>query len=156
VLRAETKLEIKNVNLGGRRCGSAVSQAVKSLDGVRVVCDRKNKTVSLTAPDDATAQKALDAIAAAGFYGDTGNQKLKIKDDSGVKKGKVKKLTLTGIHNCCPICSRNIQESIKKVEGVTGNTVQPGKNTFDVTGEFDAVDLVKALNAAGFHVKVKK
>jgi hypothetical protein len=28
-------------------------------------------------------------------------------------------------------------------------------DTFDVTGDFDAAELIKALNAAGFHAKVK-
>ena len=37
-----------------------------------------------------------------------------------------------------------------------GDTAKPKADTFDVTGDFDAAELVKALNAAGFHVKVKK
>jgi len=45
---------------------------------------------------------------------------------------------------------------VGKVEGVTGNTAKPKSDTFDVTGDFDAEELVKALNAAGYHVKVKK
>ena len=43
-----------------------------------------------------------------------------------------------------------------KVAGVTGNTAKPRMDTFEVTGDFDAEELVKALNAAGYHVKVKK
>ena len=43
-----------------------------------------------------------------------------------------------------------------KVNGVTGETAKPKMNTFDVTGDFDAAELVQALNAAGFHVKVSK
>ena len=43
-----------------------------------------------------------------------------------------------------------------KVAGVTGNTAKAKTDTFDVTGDFDAEELVKSLNAAGFHIKVKK
>jgi hypothetical protein len=39
---------------------------------------------------------------------------------------------------------------------VTGNTAKVKSDTFQVTGDFDAEELVKALNAAGYHVKVKQ
>ena len=84
------------------------------------------------------------------------NKDLALKDDSGVTKGKVKSLTLTGVHNCCGACCKAIKGTVKKVEGVTGDTAKPKEDTFEVTGDFDAEDLVKALHAAGFHVKVKK
>jgi periplasmic mercuric ion binding protein len=126
------------------------------VEGVTGQCDQKAKTVTLMAKDDAAAQKALDALAAAGFHGDTGNKDVAIKDDSGVTKGKVKSLTITGVHNCCAQCCRGIKETVKKVPGVTGDTAKPKMDTFDVTGDFDAEELVKALNTAGFHAKVKK
>ena len=43
-----------------------------------------------------------------------------------------------------------------KVEGVKEDTAKAKQDTFEVTGDFDAEALVKALNAAGYHVKVKK
>jgi len=63
---------------------------------------------------------------------------------------------VTGVHNCCGNCCKAIKETVKKVEGVKSDTAKPKENTFEVTGDFDAAELVKALNAAGFHVKVKK
>jgi copper chaperone CopZ len=154
--RAETKVELKNVHLCCKGCVTAVGAVLKKVDGVKGKCDLENKTVTLTADDDKTIQKALDALAKAGFHGDTGNKKLAMKDDSGVKAGKVDKLTLTGIHNCCPMCCKAIKSIVKKVDGVKADTVKPKEKTFDVTGDFDAKELVKALNDAGFHVAVKK
>jgi copper chaperone CopZ len=151
---AETKVELKGVHLCCGQCVKAVGGILKDA-GVEGTCDAKAKTVTFTAKDDAAAQKALDALAAGGFCGETGNDKLKIKDDSGVTAGKVKSLTLTGVHNCCGQCCKTIKETVKKVEGVTGDTAKPKETTFEVTGDFDAAALVKALNAAGFHVKVK-
>jgi periplasmic mercuric ion binding protein len=119
-------------------------------------CDAKAGTVTLTAKDDATAQKALDALAAGGFHGDTGNKDLAIKDDSGAEKGKVKSVTLTGVHDCCGRCNMAIKEAVKKVAGVESDTAKAKEDTFEVKGDFDAAELVKALNAAGYHVKVKK
>ena len=154
--RAETRVQLKGVHLCCDACVAAVGKTLQGVDGVKGECDRAAKTVTITAPDDKTAQKALDALAAAGFHGDTGNKDLAVKDDSGAEAGKVKTLTLTGVHNCCKACCKAIKETVKKVDGVTADTAQPKADTFEVTGDFDAAALVKALNDAGFHVKVKK
>ncbi|HEV3146595.1 MAG TPA: hypothetical protein VGZ47_22090 [Gemmataceae bacterium] len=153
---AETKVELKGVHLCCPACVKAVGGIVKGIDGVQAKCDSEAKTITITAADDKTAQKALDALAEGGFSGDTGNADLKIKDDSGAKAGKVKSITLTGVHNCCGMCCKTIKATVSKVEGVTGDTAKPKLTTFEVTGDFDAAELVKALNAAGFHVKVKE
>ena len=154
--RAETKVELKKVHLCCGACVKAVGTILKDIDGVTGKCDQKARTVTITAKDDETAQKAIDALAAGGFHGDTGNKDLAVKDDSGVKAGKVESLTLTGVHNCCGMCNTAIKATLKKVDGVKGDTVKAKEDTFEVTGDFDALDVVKALNAAGFHVKVKK
>jgi copper chaperone CopZ len=154
--QAETKVELKGVHLCCPACTKTVAETLKKVEGAQGKCDQKAKTVTITAKDDETAQKALDALAAAGFHGDTGNKDLAIKDDSGATKGKVKSLTITGVHNCCNACCKAIKTTVGKVSGVTGDTAKPKEDTFDVTGEFDAAELVKALHDAGFHVKVKK
>jgi copper chaperone CopZ len=153
---AETKVEVKNVHLCCAMCTKQVGEILGKVEGVKGACDQKARTITITATDAKVAQKALDALAAAGFHGDTGNKDLAMKDDSGVTAGKVKSLTITGIHNCCPACCRAIKATVKKVDGVKADTAQPRMDTFEVTGEFDAAALVKALNEAGFHVKVKQ
>jgi periplasmic mercuric ion binding protein len=153
---AETKVELKGTHLCCPQCVKAVDDILKKVDGASGKGDQKTGTVAITAKDEATAQKALDALAAGGFHGTTESKDLKIKDDSGVAKGKVKMLTLEGVHNCCGACNRAIVAAVGKVKGVTGNTAKSKSDTFDVTGDFDAEELVKALNTAGYHVKVKK
>jgi mercuric ion binding protein len=153
---AETKVELKAVHLCCPGCTKAVGEILKKVDGVKGECDQKAGTVTLTAKDEATAQKALDALAAGGFHGDTGNKDLAIKEDSGADKGKVKSLTLTGAHNCCNACCKGIKQAVKAVGGVESDTAKPKEDTFEVKGDFDTAELVKALNAAGYHVKVKK
>jgi copper chaperone CopZ len=155
-VRAETKVEVKGVHLCCPACVKAVGGVLKGIEGVKGECNREEKTVTITAPDDKTAQKALDALAAAGFHGETGNKDLAIKDDSGAKAGKVKSLTVTGVHNCCNQCLMTIKRTIRKVDGVTGDSGKPKVDTFEITGDFDAAEVIKALNAAGYHVKVKK
>jgi mercuric ion binding protein len=153
---AETKVELTEVHLCCGNCVKTVGTILKDVDGVQAKCDQKKKTVTITATDDKTAQKALDALAKGGFHGKTENKDVAIKDDSGATKGKVQSLTVTGIHNCCNQCSTTIKAVLKKVDGVSADTATAKKDTFEVTGNFDAADLVKALNAAGFHVKVQK
>jgi copper chaperone CopZ len=152
---AETKVELKGTHLCCGQCVKAV-EAILKKSGVTGTCDQKAGTVTFTAADDATAQKTLDALAAGGFHGTTNSKTLVIKDDSGATAGKVKSLTLEGVHNCCGRCNTSITTAVGKVAGVTGNTAKAKSDTFEVTGDFDAADLVKALNAAGYHVKVKK
>lgn len=153
---AETKVEVKNTHLCCPACTKAVGEILKKVDGVTASCDQKAHTITITAKDNEAAQKALDALAAGGFHGDVDSKDVKFKDDSGATKGKVKTLTLTGVHNCCGQCTWGIQAALKKVEGVKEDTAKAKQDTFEVTGDFDAEELVKALNAAGYHVKVKK
>jgi copper chaperone CopZ len=154
--RADTKVELKGTHLCCPQCTRAVGEILKKVDGASGTCDQKAGTVTITAKDDATAQKALDALSAGGFHGTTDSKTLRIKDDSGVTKGKVKSLTLEGVHNCCGACNKAINAALGKVAGVTGNTAKPKAESFEVTGDFDAEELVKILNAAGYHAKVKK
>jgi len=154
--RAETKVELKGTHLCCGQCVKAATAILKDVAGVKGTCDQKGKSITIVADSDEAAQKALDALADGGFHGDTGNDKLKQKDDSGAAAGKVQTLTLTGVHNCCGQCNGIIKSTLKKVEGVKGDTAKAKEASFDVTGDFDAEAVVKALNAAGFHVKVKK
>ena len=76
--RSATKVELKGVHLCCDACVDGVGVALKDVEGVESHCDIGNRTVTLTA-DDAAAQKALDALAAAGYHGDTGNKQLAMK-----------------------------------------------------------------------------
>jgi periplasmic mercuric ion binding protein len=154
---AEVKVELKSVHMCCPGCGEAVEEILKKAAGVTdVVVDQKTRTARFTAPDEKAAQKALDALAEGGFHGDTGGAKgYAFKDDSGAKAGKVKALTVSGFHNSCPGCAKSFREALQNVKGVTGDTAKARVTTCEITGEFDPVELVKELNKAGFHVKVK-
>lgn len=154
--QAETKVELSNVHLCCGACVSAAKKILKGVEGVQGTCDQTGKKITFTAPDKETAQKALDALAAGGFHGATGNKDLAIKEDSGASAGKVTKIKVVGIHNCCNSCTRDIKNALKKVDGVKDNTATPRKNSFEVTGDFDATQVIKALNEAGYHAKIEK
>jgi mercuric ion binding protein len=153
---ADTKIDLKQVHMCCPGCAEDVAEVLQKVSGVKnVACDQKTKTARFTATDTKVAQRALDALAEAGFHGATGTKDYAFKEDSGVKAGKVKSLTVTGFHNTCPGCVRSFREAIKAVPGVTGDNAKSAVTTCQVTGEFEAVALVEALNKAGFHVKVR-
>ncbi|MBX7106165.1 MAG: hypothetical protein K1X57_18945 [Gemmataceae bacterium] len=154
---ATEKVELKSVHMCCDGCAEEVATILGKVEGVSdVTTDKKAKSATFTASDVRTAQKALDALAEGGFHGDSGKDKgFAFKDDSGVKAGKVKTLTVTGFHNSCGGCVKSFRETIKDVKGVAGDNAKSKVTTAQVTGEFDAAELVKSLNAAGFHVKVK-
>ena len=154
--RIEIKVELRGVHLCCQGCVNAADAALMSVEGVNSRCDMGNGTVTFTASDAAAAQRALDALAAAGFHGSTGNNQLAMKAVSGIPQGKVKALKVSGIHNCCGPCCEAIKGAIATVDGVTGDTARPRATTFEVTGDFDAAALVKALNAAGFSARVEQ
>lgn len=157
-LAAETKVELKDVHMCCGGCAKEVAKILGKVEGVTgVAVHEKTTSAGFTAADIKAAQRALDALAAAGFHGDTGGSKdFVFKDDSGVKPGKVKSLTVVGFHNSCRGCVDSFREAIKDVKGVTGDNAKAKVTTAEVTGDFDAAELVKALNKAGFHVKVKQ
>lgn len=155
---AETKIELKAVHMCCGGCAEEVEAILGKVAGVTgVSTDQKAKSAAFTAADAKTAQKALDALAAGGFHGDPGKDKgYAFKDDAGAKPGKVKSLTVTGFHNSCGGCVKSFKEAIKDVTGVTGVSAKSKVSSAEVTGEFEPAEVVKALNKAGFHVKVKK
>jgi len=152
---AETKVEVKGVHLCCNACVKGVAAAFKGFDGATAACDRPSRTVTITARDEATAQKALDVLTDAGYYGTIDSADLKAKPVSHLPSGKVKSLSLTNSHNCCKQCGNTIKKAVNGVSGVTGDTVKPNVADFEVSGDFDAAELVKALNTAGFQVRVK-
>lgn len=155
---AAEKVALKSVHMCCDGCADEVAAILGKVEGVSgVSTDKKEKSAAFTATDAKVAQKALDALAEGGFHGDAGKDKgYAFKDDSGVKAGQVKALTVTGFHNSCGGCVKSFREAIKDVKGVAGDNAKSKVTTAEVTGEFDAAELVKALNKAGFHVKVKQ
>ena len=152
---AETKVEVKKTHVCCMDCEKAAGKILKE-SGVKGSAEKGEGRITFSVGDDKAAQKVLDALAAGGFHGDTGNRDLKIKDDSGVKEGKVTSLTLQGAHNCCKACNDAIKAAVKKVEGVESDDVKPKATSFTVKGSFDGAKLVKELNDAGFHVTLEK
>jgi copper chaperone CopZ len=127
-----------------------VEKALTDVTGATAKSDKDAGTVSITAPDKATAQKAVDALVAAGYFGKSSDPAIKVVSKSGAKDGKVQSLTVTGVHLCCGKCVESVNDALSKVAGEKGNTAKKNAESFEVTGDFNAKDAFGALNKAGF------
>jgi copper chaperone CopZ len=152
---AETTVKLTGMHICCGGCTKAIVAATKDLAGAKVAVDQDAEEVTITAESKDAAQKAIDAILAAGYHGKTDNTDVKVADDSGAKAGNVKRLTVSGIHNCCGACTTAIKKALKEVSGVQADTCKAKLTSFVVEGDFDAQAVVKALNDVGFHVKVE-
>jgi len=151
---AETTVTLKGVHLCCGGCSKGVERAVKQVDGATVKCDRKAGTAVITAGDKASAQKALDVIADAGYHGKTDSSDLRVKDDNTAPDRDVSSLTVTGAHLCCGSCVKGVNKAVKGVAGVAGTDAKKKQTSFTIKGTFNAKAAVKALYEAGYHVKV--
>lgn len=152
---AESKVTVSNVHLCCGACVQGVKKALADVDGVSHTSDMKAGKVTITASSDEAAQKALDALQAAGFYGKSDSDKVKFAKVKA-PEGKVKRLQVSGVHNCCGACNKAIQAALSSVDGVAGNSAKPKQSSFVVEGDFDAAAVVEALLNKGFAVTVKK
>jgi copper chaperone CopZ len=155
LVSAETKVTISNTHLCCGQCLRAVDSTLKDMAGVKHKSSQEAKTIEITAESDAAAQKAIDALAAAGFYGKLDNDKVKYKPVT-TGDAAVERLEVAGVHNCCGACTNAIKKAVTSVSGVTGTSVKAKEESFAIEGNFKPADVVKALLDAGFYVEVKK
>jgi mercuric ion binding protein len=152
---AEVTVKLTDMHICCGGCSKAIVAATKDLTGAKVAVDKDSEEVTITADSKEAAQKAVDAIIGAGYHAKTDSKDVTITEDSGAKAGNVKRLTVSGAHNCCGSCTDAIKGALKGVSGVTADTCKSKQTSFVVEGDFDAQAVVKALNDVGFHVKVE-
>ncbi len=151
---AETTVKLTQMHICCGGCTKAIVAATKDLKDSKTVVDQDNEEVTITADSAKAAQTAVDAILAAGYHAKVASGEATIPPVS-TEAGKVSRIKLSGVHNCCGACTKAIKEAAKSVDGVVADTCKPKQHDFVVEGDFDAKALITALNDAGFHVKVE-
>jgi copper chaperone CopZ len=154
--QAESSAKLTDVHLCCQSCVKGVDKAVSKVDGVKATSDMDEKTVSLTAPDTATLQKAVDALVAAGYYGKSSDPAIKVSADTGAKDQKVQSLTVADTHLCCGSCVKAVNKALGSVSGVTGNTAAKGATSFTINGDFNEKEAMDALQKNGLTGHVAK
>ena len=89
VQAADTSVKLSNVHLCCNGCVKGVDKALSGVTGATAQSDKDARTVTVKAPDRAAAQKAVDAIVAAGYFGTSSDPAIKVISHSGEKGGKV-------------------------------------------------------------------
>jgi copper chaperone CopZ len=153
---ADVTTKISGVHLCCSACVKGVEKAVATVKGATTSVDADAETVSLTAPDTATVQKAADALMAAGYFGKSGDASVKMTAHTGASGKKVQSLKLEGVHLCCGKCVSTVDKAVKSVSGVKEHTAKKDAKTFEVTGDFNDQEVVDALHKAGLTGKVAK
>jgi mercuric ion binding protein len=148
VQAAET-VRLSNVHLCCNACVKGVEKAVAGVKNLTAVVDKDGGTVALQAEDAATAQKGVDALVKAGYFGASDHKTVKPKADTGAPAGKVQTLKVEGVHLCCGSCVKAVNGAITKVKGVQAHTAVKNAKMFEVTGDFVAADVFAALQKAG-------
>src|SRR5262249_27894859 len=151
---ADANVKLSGVHLCCDGCVKGIDKAVGTVAGAKAESDKDGGIVSITAPDKPTAQKAVDAIVAAGYYGKSSDPEVKVSNKTGAQRGKVQSVKVKGVHLCCKKCVSGVNEALAKVEGVKGNTAAKDAESFEVTGDFEPRAVFSALRKAGFAGKV--
>ena len=153
---ADVTVTLTNVHLCCDSCVKGVDKAVAPVTGVAAKCDKDDEKVTLTAPDQATAQQAVNALVAAGYFGVSSDPTIKLDATSGAPDGKVSSLAVDGVHLCCKKCVVAVNTALEKVPGVKATTAKKDAATFEVTGNFNAKEVFTALHDAGLTGKTGK
>ncbi len=151
---ADFTVTLKDVHLCCTSCVKGVDKATATVAGATAVSDRDADTVTITAPDQATAQKTVDALVAAGYFGTSSDPAIKINAVTNAQDSWVDSATVSGVHLCCSKCVTAVDEALEKVPGVKANTATKNAASFEVTGKFNEKDVMKALQDAGLTGKV--
>ena len=142
-------LSLTDVHMCCGSCVKGAAAAVSSLSGVTAVGDQAGKSIAVTAPDKATAQKAVDALTNKGFFGKSSDAAIKVNADTGATTAKVSSLEISDLHLCCGKCVTAVNAIVSKVDGVTGNTAKANATSFTVTGDFSPKAVMDALQKGG-------
>jgi copper chaperone CopZ len=139
-------------------CGSCKKGIVKAIKSAGASGEVTKKEIKITATDAEQGAKALQALAKAGFHGETDHATLKMPDDSGVPAGdeKVESLKLDVGHNCCKGCSKALIKATEAVDGIDSHDIEKKKTIITVKGNFVAHALIEAMKKVGYHVSVAK
>lgn len=152
---ADVSVKLTDVHLCCNACVKGVDKALAPVSGVTAKSEKDSETVTITAADKAAAQKAVDALITAGYYGKSSDAGIKVDARTGATDAKVSSLNVSGVHLCCNKCVTVVKEALGKVPGVKANTAKKDAATFEVTGDFKPTDVFNALHDVGLTGKTK-
>ena len=119
---ASTTVTLKGVHLCCKGCVTGAVNAAKKGGASNATAKPQQRQVIIEAADVATANKAVQAVAAAGYYGKSDNPKAAIA--AGVEDVKVTSANVSGVHLCCGKCVRAVDKAVENLKGASGHTAE--------------------------------
>ena len=153
---ADTTTTISGVHLCCQGCVTGIEDAVGKVSDAKAEVDQEEGTVTLSGPDVTTVQKAANAIVAAGYFGKSSQESIKLNSDTGATGKTVKSVKVEGAHLCCGKCVKAVDKALASTTGAKAHTAAKGSKTFEVTGDFNDKDLMTALQKEGLTGKIVK
>ena len=153
---ADSSVTFKKVHLCCEACIKGVERSLKDIEGVSLKADEDSESVTLTSSDKAKLQKAANAMAEGGYFGESDNPDIKPVAKTGAKGQKVESLEVTGVHLCCPGCVKAVDRALKNTPGAKAHTAKKNVEKFVVTGDFNDQKFFEALQKEGLSGKVAK
>lgn len=151
--KGETEVTLSGAHLCCGGCKSGVEDAIAGMDDIELSMSGSNITVKGKSGGD--VQKAIDAIAAAGFYGESDNEAVMIGAGRAGDTA-TDSVTVSGVHLCCGKCVSAIDDVIAAVKGATEHDASKDAESFTIKGEsITASAVLAALRAEGMNGTVK-
>lgn len=151
--KGETEVTLSGAHLCCGGCKSSVEDAVEGLDDIELSMSGDNITVKGKSGRD--VQKAIDAIAIAGFYGESDNEDVMIPA-GGASDTAADSVTVSDVHLCCGKCVRAIDAVVKAVDGAESHTAENDASSFTISGKgIKPSAILAALRAEGMNGTVK-
>jgi copper chaperone CopZ len=117
-----------------------------------MLADQDGSRLVILAPDTATAERAVKAMVAAGFYGRSRNPVVPVVAETGARDANVTSTEIEGVHLCCSSCDQQAKGALVAVPGVMSVDTTP--STILVKGEYNEKAALDALLDVGFAGRV--
>ncbi|MEM7143719.1 MAG: cation transporter [Verrucomicrobiota bacterium] len=147
----ENDVTLTGLHLCCGGCEKGIDKALAEMEDIEYAVSRSSDSINITSSKSSAIQDAVDAIAAAGYYGKSNFAEIAIEEVKGTSTEKTDSADISSLHICCGACERAIEETLTAVEGVASVAIDKQARTATVTGDFTTADTVSALQTAGFH-----
>ncbi len=150
--KGETEITLSGVHLCCGGCKSSVEDAVEGIGDLDL--SMTGDKITLKAKSGRDVEKALEAIAAAGFYGESDNEDVAIEAGRASDE-ETDSVTVSGVHLCCGKCVGAIDDVVKAV-GAKEHNAEKSSSSFTIKGEgLKPSAVLAALRAEGMNGTVK-
>ncbi|MBL9153730.1 MAG: hypothetical protein JNK37_14650 [Verrucomicrobiales bacterium] len=151
----ETTVVLAGAHLCCGGCRDGVMTAVAGIEGLTVEIQSGN--IHLKGGSGDLVKKGLDAIAGAGYYGVSDNEKVKMDPIEAEDDEKAKdSISVSGVHLCCGKCVRAIDDVVAAIQGAESHTAKVDATSFTIRGEgMKASAVLAALREEGLNGKVR-